>query len=216
MAEYDKIYGEDAGQDPAQVCDASVNLRLLSIVGPLLSYQREDYVGCVPSAHPSLNASYAAMDVSRPKQPVGLTDLFPERDVLKALLADPLIRDALTHLKKSASPKTVGELLQRIGKEGYVSEDGRYYLQNDCLRHFAFHHVEGDKVAVRIGLSHGAEVWRGHLTQIGLLLPIPPRLKRPLERAAAGIEGFLMNASDKRYRDRKTDIEFHSPPRKRT
>jgi hypothetical protein len=96
-----------------------------------------------------------------------------------------------------------------------VSEDGRYYLPDDFLRHFAFHHVEGNKVAVRIGLSHGAEVWRGHLTQMGLLLPIPARLSRPLEAAAKGREGFLMNLSDKGRRKHQTPLEFRYPPVKK-
>lgn len=216
LAEYDKIYKEEAAQDPGQKCDASTELRPLSLVGPILSYQREDYVNCVPSAHPSLTTFYVAMDVSHPKRPLSLTDLFPDRDVLNALLADPLIRDALSNLKATTPPKTTGELLQKIGKYGYVSGDGRYYLQNDLLRHFAFHHIEGNKVAVRIGLSHGAEVWRGHLTQMGLLLPIPPRLKRSLGLAAQSRAGFLMNQSDKRYRESKTEIEMRSPARKKS
>jgi hypothetical protein len=72
-----------------------------------------------------------------------------------------------------------------------------YYLDADMLQNFAFHHVKGDQVAVRIGLSHGCEVARGALTQIGLYLPIPKALAEPLAAAANGRRGYLMGRAPK-------------------
>ena len=67
-----------------------------------------------------------------------------------------------------------------------------YGFSEDMLSRYAFHHVSGNRVAVRIGLSHGCEANRGGLTQLGVYLPIPAALSAPLTAAAAGKQGFLM------------------------
>ena len=58
------------------------------------------------------------------------------------------------------------------------------------LENFAFHHIEGNQVEVRIGVSYGCEVMRGNFEQIALYLPIPKALKRLLKRAEK--KGTLM------------------------
>jgi len=63
------------------------------------------------------------------------------------------------------------------------------------LRSFAFHHVKGNDVAVRIGLSHGCEVMRGNFTQLGVYLPMPKKMRSALERAASRKEDFLMKGA---------------------
>ena len=60
---------------------------------------------------------------------------------------------------------------------------------------FAFHHLKGDSVAVRIGLSHGCEVARGSFTQLGIMLPVPQAWKDAFRKADT--EGQLMKQLEK-------------------
>jgi hypothetical protein len=66
------------------------------------------------------------------------------------------------------------------------------WFSEHLVRSFAFHHVSGDRVAIRVGIPYATEVCRGTLHQIGLLLPIPEALRQDLERARTGEAGFLM------------------------
>ena len=62
------------------------------------------------------------------------------------------------------------------------------------------------RVAVRIGLSHGVEACRGTLTQLGLLLPVPPSLAAALKAADAGSTGYVMRDIRKIAGDAKSTI----------
>jgi hypothetical protein len=57
---------------------------------------------------------------------------------------------------------------------------------------FAFHHLEEGKVAVRLGFEAETPACFEQLTQVGILLPIPEKVRVPLEQAASGKAGFLM------------------------
>jgi hypothetical protein len=188
-------------------------LTVLSVVGSIVSYERASYDD-LGGAHPHLYTRYIAADVSREKGPVKLTDLFPDKDVLKAFLADPLVRKALERLKAEKDPKTTEELVRQLSREESTPDDSVYQFGPDLLNRFAFHHLEGDRVAVRIGLSHKSELSRGTLTQVGLLLPVSSRMKGRLARAASGDEGFLMDEAKKRFGDQCTLLEAVYLPRK--
>src|SRR2546423_8529618 len=159
---------------------------------------------CEQAAHPGGETRFVAVDLSKPAgvrrgsdetllpgNVAKLTDYFPAGEIHKALMADPIMQKALAGKR----PRTLAELLKLIGEAfPTVAEDEKscYMLDTDLLTRFAFHHVEGNKVAVRLGLS-GAGVCRYNLTQVGLLLPIPAALQQALAQAEAGSEGFLMS-----------------------
>jgi len=63
-------------------------------------------------------------------------------------------------------------------------------------------------VAVRISLSHAAEVCRGQMTQIGILLPIPESLKAALEAARSGKSGILLQQANREFASARTSITF--------
>jgi hypothetical protein len=184
-----------------QGCEGEQTDRLLSVVGSIVSY--EEFVGttCEGAAHPSAITFYAAVDAAHPGQKLRLTDLFADADVLRALLADAVVK---RHVPKPA-PKTTAALVKAL--EGSDPEC-EYSFGPDLLNRFAFHHVEGNQVAVRIGLSHGCEVARGKLTQLGILLPIPPTLREPLERASTRAEGFLMRDQAAVSAGKETRLHF--------
>ena len=154
--------------------------RILSIVGPYVSYQGMSDGYTQGTAHPWHVVYFKTKNITTGEL-VKLTDLFSERDVLKVLLDDTVIKKGL----KGRSPKTLDELFQQMA--------GRcdFYLDWESLSHFVFHHGKGDMVAVRLGLSHGCEAARGKFTQLGFYLPIPQELRSSL--LIAEQKGLLMD-----------------------
>lgn len=193
--------------DPEIRCEYEWGLQPLSWVGPYLSYRQESYWGCMKTAHPGMQTEFLVKDLRAPQKPLALNQLFPDAQILKALLADGVVRQALAKAPKRSFQSTA-ELLAALNE---LNGECEYYFGKDMLTHFAFHHVQGQQVAIRIGLSHGCEAARGNLTQLGLLLPIPPALKAPLQAATQGKAGFLMGQMETRFKDRKS-LRKHVDP----
>jgi hypothetical protein len=196
--------------------DYDRSFQLLSVVGSIVSYDDTEYCAC-GGAHPSMTDEYRAIDLAQPgkvgdkksRKAAKLNDLFPESDLLKALLADPLIRKAVQASKKP-EPQTLAKLMEAILYQDIESGDCGYSVKENQLSQFAFHHVEGDQVAIRLSLSHAYETCRGQMIQVGILLPIPPSLKKSLMLAASGKAGFLMKDQKRIAHDRMTSFSFTS------
>lgn len=182
-----------APPEERNVCYQERSIKVLSVVGSYLSTEDGGYWNCLGTAHPGAVTRFTSHHLWRPAQPLRLTDIFPEAQVLKALLAEPLIRKTLTKAKITPLPTTVPALLKQLTE---LNDECEYYFDDDLLERFAFHHVEKGQVAVRIGLSHGCEAARGRLTQLGILLPIPSALQQPLMAAQTRRQGFLMKDAE--------------------
>jgi hypothetical protein len=197
---------ETGMEEPATPhCRYERNLTLLSVVGSLISVRDNYYSSCAGEAHPAGETRLLAVDLSKsgavlynaemdtdinnPGKVVKLTDLFSEADIVRALLSDPFVqKNMLDPEKKQSPPKNLEEFLNSLGLS--ISEEACLTIDDDWLTRFAFHHIENGKVAVRLGFS-GLGPCRERLTEIGLLLPIPPALKTPLALADSNREGFL-------------------------
>jgi len=220
---------KDNEEEP-RACTYDQDYTLMSVVGSVISIQDHYYLGCEREAHPSGESRFVAVDLSKPsKVPtrrsedmdyampenvILLTEIFREEDILRALLADSLIKKALAESENPETPKTLAQLLAAFDTGVSVATDDRncYSVSEDLLTRFAFHHIEGDKVAVRIGLS-GNGLCREFLTQIGILLPIPERLKASLANASAGKEGFLMKDQKRISGGQKARIVYETKGR---
>lgn len=206
-------------------CPYERTFRLLSVVGPIVSFEDQLYASC-GGAHPSVERRFTAVDLSRSGAlayggaPSGepmdvaaahrgrvavLTDYFDERDVLEALRSDRLIRLALRNV-----PKTLADIPRLVGPEGIAVGECTYSVRDDFLTRFTFDHVEGDKVAVRLGLPPNVGACRTMHTQLGLLLPLPDKLKAALEAAQAGKQGFLLAEQKKRFGKAETKLAFET------
>lgn len=182
----------------ADGCSLEASIRVLSVVGALVSVHESESGYCEGAAHPYAVQTFRALDMRRQAERAKLTDWFPKAEVYKALMGDRIVQKALGGQK----PKTLDALLKAL--DGYQSDDCAYGFSDDLLTRFAFHHLKGKQVAVRLGLTHGCEVNRGQLTQLGLYLPIPPALEAPLRRAERGEAGYLMAKAPQR------DTQFSS------
>lgn len=192
---------ERMGSEPPRYAEqpqyGSVAYKPLSVVGPLVSYL-EVLDGYSPgAAHPFAFETIQARDVSRDGTAISLMDLYSDRQILDALKADPWIRKFTSPKGTVASAATLAELVAFLNEARDTSADPDSCAMDasfgtDLVQHFAFHHLEGGRVAVRIAIPYSAEVCRGTLHQVGLLLPIPEGLRGDLQKAERLESGFLM------------------------
>lgn len=187
--------------------EADFTYRLLSVAGPYLSMEEGEYCEC-GGAHPTAIKRFRAIDLSRSSTApaaASLTAVFPERDVLAALLADTVVRKALESEKKPASLAALVDTLQdEIVKQG----DCEYTFPKDLLESFAFYDSVGDKALVRLSLPYAAEICRGQMIQLGLTLQSPESAKAWLADAKSGHGGLLMVDSKKISPSATTSVHF--------
>lgn len=209
----------DSTTGQADKCVYQRNFTLLSVVGSIISFRDNNYSSCEGEAHPAGETRYTAIDLVKPGavsykdemefdlndpgKAVKLTDIFDETDIFNALRADSLVKEAFAD--SPSQPRSLNELVESFG--GQVSDKHCYSVDRDMFTRFAFHHLENGKVAVRLGFS-GAGPCREYLTEIGILLPIPPSLKTALAQAESGKEGFLMKDLKKISNGHTTKLSF--------
>lgn len=160
-------------------------LQPLAVAGPYLSMAVDEYIAPYPALGPNIARRFATFRVGPGLERIKLLALFPERDVVKALLADGLVK---RHLRRGPAPTTVAALTARLDEPG-----GPYTFSGTpaWVDSFAFHHVKGDRVAVRIALPGGNAVHRTQRTELGIYLPLPRALRATL--ISADRQGQLMN-----------------------
>lgn len=146
---------------PEKGCTEERSGKLLSVVGAMVSFQRDGNGYCEGAAHPWAASSFATVDL-RSGKPVSLYALFPKAEVDAAIAADPFL------VKAKTDPDA----------------DCKFTL-DDFDKSFAFVDLRGDRVGVRIGLTHGCEAARGSLTQIGVTLKPSAALFAELRAADA-------------------------------
>ncbi|HLJ55368.1 MAG TPA: hypothetical protein VKT77_10040 [Chthonomonadaceae bacterium] len=177
----------------------------LSIVGSLASYERDYY--WEGGAHPSGGVDVVTINAARPGHRVRLDELFRDEDIVRALLADKIVAGVLAREHVSPLPRTCDELVKALKGKGFGESDDQFGFEEDLLFRFAFHHIEGDRVAVRLIIGWKGEIFRFSSTQIGLRLPAPPRLRTALRGATAGDSGFLM-ADAKKLANKRATVLF--------
>src|SRR5262249_39810909 len=196
-------------------CTRTSQVSVLSIVGTILSLRTTTTTACEREAHPSGETSVIALDLAgyaaadrktEAAKAVKLTDYFPDSTVFEALRQDTLVRNAMQ--SGGSRPANLTQLLAALASAPPVMDDKLCYsFPDDLLFRFAFHHQEGGRVAVRLGLP-GAGPCRENLTQIGLLLPAPQTLSSAISLAATRKAGFLMQESGSIAKARATSITF--------
>lgn len=192
-AEFESSEAEAMAQSQAATpddCTHEHEFRVLSLVGSILSYEDKYFATCREEAHPTAQTDYFAVDLTRPETPAKLSDYFDERAILEALLADRIIARALKDLETVATPRKLDELERSLAGQPLAIGNCEFELPKDFLSRFAFHHVQGGQVAVRIGLPPSVGACRTQHAQLGLLLPTPAVLRSPLTVAAT--QGFLV------------------------
>lgn len=172
-------------------CETKYSAEVLSWVGPIVSISESGGGYCEGAAHPFQYTNWEAWQiVGKEKQKVSITNIFPEKLVLAALVEDTVVQK---YRQSKTEPSTLAELEADLDGQCTVS-----FRQLGST--FAFHHIKKDQVAVRLGLTHGCEVERGNFTELGIYLPIDSMLDSALKEALkkAKTKGLLYNEVSKR------------------
>jgi len=146
-----------------------LNYHMLSVVGPYISFKHDYYYE--GGAHPAYGIEFKNYNMETESE-ISLLDIFEEIDILNALLNDKFIQQFLS----KNDPKSLDELFHHL-----YFEDLNF--GKHMLKHFSFHHIKDNKVAIRIGVSHGNEMARGTFAEVGIYLPIPVELKDAFTKA---------------------------------
>jgi hypothetical protein len=180
------------------MCTNTTDTKELSSVGPYLSVKKDLDNFCPSAAHPSNSHD---VNTTRNGKPVTLTDIFKSKDVFEALMNDRIVKDAMKSVGQN--PHNLDEFKAVFSNYGSINiyeerpdkEPVSAELNANALDHFAFHHLDGNKVAVRLKLDPSGEADRNIEDYLGILLPVPPELKQDFRAAESGKKGFLMKDS---------------------
>ncbi len=188
-------------------CEYERSFTLLSVVGSIASLEDAEYTNCQGTAHPSIETRFMAIDLAKSGQAVKLTDFFAESDILKVLLADGVIKTALEKAG-AKTPTTLIGLYEALEWTNMTVKDCEYYLPEDFLTRFAFHHARRNQVAMRLELPPIAHACHSTNIQLGFYLPVPSTLKRDINKAKRRKAGFLMERRKKIADKKSTKMSF--------
>ncbi len=194
-AETKKQWKSMKNDDPNASLDFERRYRLLSLVGPYLSFEQYDGCDC-GGAHPEEYTRFRTVDLSRGGADAKLNEIFPDSQLLRALLDDRIVKGALGKISLAtakAEPKSVAQLLQALDPKQVKLQDCSYHFNKDTfLSSFAFYDFKGANASVRISLSHAVEICRGQMIQLGLNLSASESLRTALVGAKQNHSGLLM------------------------
>lgn len=186
------------------------SVTVLSVVGPLISVQVHDY--WEGGAHPSGETWRQTFDARSPTRKRTLTDYVPYQSLRKPLFADKVVGGILKRKGLKAAPSTSARLEKLLSSETFQVGNIEHRFGEHALSEFSIHHLEGDRVAIRLNVSWSYEAYRFFTTEIGLLADTPPSLKNWLTKASSGQEGFLGRNGARRFRDKSSILwEWKTP-----
>ncbi len=189
-------------------CQYDREFTLLSLVGNIASLKETESVKCQGLAEPSSETRLAAYDLALADSKMELTRFFTESDILKALLAEPLIEKALAEAD-TTHPSTLQALYEALEWSSIPFKGCEYQLPQDFLNQFAVHHIQKNQVAIRLNLP--AASFSGcdsRNIQLGFYLPIPRSEKRLFNQVRRGYKGFLKTRNRKSVYGKSTQVSF--------
>lgn len=189
-------------------CEYKRNFILLSVVGTIASLQDSENFSCQNTPHPTIETRFMSLDLAKAGRKVKLTDRFAEADILKALLADAVIKSALEQAKPPQLPTTLKALHEILEWTEISIKECSYYLPANFLNQFALHHVKGNQIAVRVKLQPLAPACQTKNLQLGFYLPIPASFQSAIQQAQTGKMGFLMQTSPTVTNKKMTQFQF--------
>lgn len=142
-------------------CLVNNRYKLLSVVGPFVSFLSLKFQDCEGGNHPTDYVYYSTFDL-RTKKTISLTNIFDSGILFRSLNKTSWVNNYLHNNK----PKDLKELVEKLDGDCDVSF---LYL----LEEFAFKSITDSTVIVQFGLEHGCEANKGDFTNFEVKLPIP-------------------------------------------
>lgn len=202
IANLSKQEGRDLSWD-IPVVEYSAAIEPVSSVGSVISLHESGYSMCPGCTRERRWDRVIAIDLSprpsrkkdKPGAPraASLIELWSERQVLDALLADRLLKEFVTPEATPANLAAFWKLFRLPRASGGDPNcDYDVSVGPQLLQAFAFNRLERGKVVVQVWLPPRSAACRGQTKQISLVLPIPERLREALDGSNRLQSGFLM------------------------
>jgi len=146
--------------------EPGVTHRVLSVVGPYVSFEREA----------DGSKTWSVANVETPGEAADLRKVFQPVAIYNALRMDKGLDKALRGKKAT----DLASFLQALDGGCAMS------LGPEMMSSFAFHGLDGNVVTVRVGVAHGCEIERGTFTEFDLRLPVGQLMSMLIPADAAG------------------------------
>jgi hypothetical protein len=146
----------------------------LSVVRDIVSFSYSYYAD--GGAHPTYGAYYQTVKLGSKVDDstgVDITDVFDEGEVLRALMADTLIK---RYRPQGINPQDIDEFVAALQGECDVDF-------SRILSRWSVYECTADSAVVEFGLPHGCEANRGAFTSFRVVLPIPPEEREAFQQA---------------------------------
>lgn len=163
-------------------CTGSRALRIFSVVGQYMSLNSTADFYC-GGAHPVGISSSTTIDLHTGKA-VSLIDLFPEREVVNALVTDP-------YVLKNLAPETLNDLQRGSFREALSTLGAHFEGLAATESDFILQGTEKGRTLVRVIFTGTSHANRGDKLVLGLSLKTPPELAKAAAAARSGEAGFF-------------------------
>jgi hypothetical protein len=168
-------YRREDESDPDTVqTHNSVTYTTLSVVRDIISFSCSYYGD--GGAHPTYGTSYQTVKLGNKvdfSTGVNITDVFEERDMLRALMADTLIK---RYRPQDINPQDIDEFVESL-------QGGCDVNFSQILSSWSVYDCTADSATVEFGLPHGCEVNRGMFTSFQVVLAIPAEEMETFQQA---------------------------------
>jgi hypothetical protein len=183
-----EIFRNQRETPPDQPCESVETNKLISIVGPVVSYQEHYEDSC--GAHPSAGSRFHSVRLAPGLPAAAVSDLFDERRVLLSLLQTKAISDIIG----DRHPESLAELVETLVR--------RCRSDRDFLSAFAVLDAGSRVAVVRFGLGQ-CDTFRDVAAEFDAVVPITLHAEW-FEAAARG--GLLWMSETWAPPDRAVDI----------
>ncbi|MBS1989629.1 MAG: hypothetical protein JSS83_03875 [Cyanobacteria bacterium SZAS LIN-3] len=187
------------------------SFKLLSVVGPLLSYQDESSLDWPGMVHPGVGdvRLYHAIDLRKPTKRALLTDYFQADDVYKAMITCAPVKKFLK--AAHSQPKNLAQLMAAlqngdVDMKNAAGDDAKLLFNSDMLSQFCINKVSDKAADVSISLYDQAnnEIYPMRMT----IATKDANFSAWLIAAAARKEGILADKMTALAPDAETDFHF--------
>jgi hypothetical protein len=142
-------------------CLVNNRYKLLSVVGPFVSFLSLKFQDCEGGNHPTDYVYYSTINL-KSKKNISLNNIFDSKILFSSLIKTSWVNNYLHNNK----PKNLTELINEL--DGGCEISFMYSLEQ-----FAFKSISDSSVIVQFGLEHGCEADKGNFSNFEVKLPIP-------------------------------------------
>jgi len=189
-----------AGVTAEPGCRIDGELKILSLVGNYLTYEKSFEKNCTGRVEPLRTVYRGVVRVGRTRHAAKLTDLYDEQLLSRTLMAHPIVRRSLEKTRELVVNRSLASLMRSLSHFVIVYDVDDYECRaslDQVLNGFAFERLSAEGVSIRLFLElDGSRSCQMNPLEVSVTLPLPEKLKRAITLAEARAEGFLVDQAD--------------------